>query len=71
MKVKSLSCVRLFVIPWTVAYQASLSMEFSRQDYWSGLPFPSSEANIKGNIVQVKQKIGILNNPNKFRLLID
>ena len=30
-----------FVTPWTVAYQASLSMEFSRQEYWSGLPFPS------------------------------
>jgi len=29
------------VIPWTVAYQASLSMGFSRQEYWSGLPFPS------------------------------
>ena len=28
-------------IPWTVAHQAPLSMEFSRQDYWSGLPFPS------------------------------
>ena len=27
--------------PWTVAYQAPLSMEFSRQEYWSGLPFPS------------------------------
>ena len=26
--------------PWTIAYQASLSMEFSRQVYWSGLPFP-------------------------------
>ena len=39
--VKSLSHVRLFVIPWTVAYQAPLSMEFSRQEYWSGLPFPS------------------------------
>ena len=38
---KSLSHVRLFVIPWTVAYQASLSMGFSRQEYWSGLPFPS------------------------------
>ena len=41
MKVKSLSCVRLFAAPWTVAYQASLSMGFSRQEYWSGLPFPS------------------------------
>ena len=40
-KVKSLSRVRLFVTPWTVAYQAPLSMGFSRQEYWSGLPFPS------------------------------
>ena len=38
--VKLLSCVRLFAIPWTVAYQAPPSMEFSRQEYWSGLPFP-------------------------------
>ena len=38
---KSLSRVRLFAIPWTLAYQAPLSMEFSRQEYWSGLPFPS------------------------------
>ena len=37
VKVKSLSCVRLFVTPWT----APLSMGFSRQEYWSGLPFPS------------------------------
>ena len=41
MKVKSLSCVRLFVTPWTVAYQAPPSMRFSRQECWSGLPFPS------------------------------
>jgi len=40
-KVKSLSRVRLFVTPWTIAYQASPSMGFSRQEYWSGLPFPS------------------------------
>ena len=40
--VKLLSCVQLFVIPWTVAYQAFPSMGFSRQEYWSGLPFPSS-----------------------------
>ena len=38
---KLLSHVLLFVIPWTVAYQAPPSMEFSRQEYWSGLPFPS------------------------------
>ena len=41
VKVKSLSRVRLFAIPWTVAYQASPSMGFSRQECWSGLPFPS------------------------------
>ena len=35
------SCVRLFVTVWTAAHQAPLSMEFSRQDYWSGLPLPS------------------------------
>ena len=40
-KVKSLSCVQFFTTPWTVAYQAPLSMGFSRQEYWSGLPFPS------------------------------
>ena len=41
--VKSLSCVRLFATPWTIAYQAPQSMEFSRQEYWSGVPFPSPE----------------------------
>ena len=41
VEVKSLSRVRLFVTPWTVAHQAPPSMDFSRQDYWSGLPFPS------------------------------
>ena len=38
---KSLSRDRLFATPWTVAYQAPQSTEFSRQEYWSGLPFPS------------------------------
>ena len=38
---KSFSRVRLFAIPWTIAYQAPLSMGFSRQVCWSGLPFPS------------------------------
>ena len=41
MKVKSLSPVRLFATPWIVAYQASPSMGFSRQEYWSGVPFLS------------------------------
>ena len=40
-KVKSLSRVQLFATPWTVSYQAPLSMEFSRREYWSGLPFAS------------------------------
>ena len=38
---KLLSCVQLFGTPWAVAYQAPLSMKFSRQEYWSGLPHPS------------------------------
>ena len=38
---KLLSRVQLFGIPWIVAYQAPPSMEFSRQEYWSGFPFPS------------------------------
>ena len=41
MIVKSLSHVQLFATQWTVAYQAPLSVGFSRQEYWSGLPFPS------------------------------
>ena len=41
VKVKSLSRVWLFTIPWTAAYQAPLSMGFSRQEYWSGVPSPS------------------------------
>ena len=40
-EVKSLSRVWLFATPWTVAYQAPQSMGFSRQEYWSGMPFPS------------------------------
>ena len=41
VKVKSLSRVRLLATPWTAAYQGPPSMGFSRQEYWSGLPFPS------------------------------
>ena len=41
VKVKSLSCVWLFATPWKVTYQAPQSMGFFRQEYWSGLPFPS------------------------------
>ena len=45
---KLLSQVLLFVTPWTVAHQAPPCMEFSRQEYWSGLPFPSP-----GNLSEV------------------
>ena len=53
MKVKSLSRVQLFATPWTVAYKAPPSMGFSRQGYWSGLPFPSErgQLNPKGRII--------------------
>ena len=43
VKGKSLSRVRLFVTPWTAAYQAPSSMGFSRQEYWNGVPLPSLE----------------------------
>ena len=41
VQVKSLSHIRLLATPWTAAYQASLPMGFSRQEYWSGVPSPS------------------------------
>ena len=41
VKGKSLSCVQLLVTPWTAAHQASPSMGFFRQEYWSGVPLPS------------------------------
>ena len=44
VKVKSFSRVWLFETPWTAAYQAPLSMGFSRQEYWSGVPLPSPYA---------------------------
>ena len=46
----SLSRVRLFATPWTVAYQALPSMGFSRQEYWSGLPFPSPDLPDAGHL---------------------
>ena len=42
MLLSSFSRVQFFVIPWTVAHQAPLSMDFSQQEYWNRLPFPSS-----------------------------
>ena len=60
----SLSHVWLFATPWTVAYQDPLSMGFSRQEYWSGLPFPSpgkeidSEISWSRNWTQVSRIVG-------------
>ena len=51
MKVKSLSLAQLLVTPGTAAYQASLSMGFSRQEYWSGVPLPSPIALIRWTLV--------------------
>ena len=45
-EVKSLNHVRLFATPWTVAYQTPPSMEFSSQEYWSGLPLPSPKTSL-------------------------
>ena len=46
VKVKSLSCVQPSVTPWTAAFQAPPSMGFSRQEYWSGVPLPSTIQNL-------------------------
>ena len=45
VKVKLLSHVQLFATLWTVAYQAPLSMEFSRQEHWTEVPLPSPKGN--------------------------
>ena len=49
MNVKSLSRIRLLATPWTAAHQAPPSMEFSRQEYWSGVPLPSPFFMCSGN----------------------
>ena len=53
MKVKLLSRVRLFATPWTAAYQAPPSMEFSRREYWTGVPLPSPVQACSSNICHV------------------
>ena len=69
VKMKSFSRVRLFVTPWTIAYQAPPSMGFSRQEYWSGLPVPSppiaeTHTNIKDltheNVCQIAQRFHVI-----------
>ena len=64
VKVKSLSHIRLLVTPWTAAYQAPLSMGFSRQEYWSGVPLPSPHVKLiifKRIVIEV-QLFSILSN---------
>ena len=58
VEVKSLSCARLWVTPWTAAHQAPPSLGFSRQEHWSGLPFPSPmhESRHTANIGWVNEK---------------
>ena len=63
MKVKSLSRVRLLATPWTVAYQAPPSMGFSRQEYWSGLPFPSLK------VKEESEKVGLKLNIQKTKIM--
>ena len=63
-EVRSLSRVQLLVTSWTVAYQASPSMGFSRQEYWSGLPLPSPMTNLD-NIL----KSSDITLPTKFHLV--
>ena len=56
VKVKSLSRVRLLTTPWTVAYEAPLSMGFPRQECWSGVPLPSpTPLLVKGNLLWIAQ----------------
>ena len=62
MTVCVLSRIRLFVTPWTIARQAPRSMEFSRHEYWSGLPFPSPIMKVKSER-EVAQSCPTLGDP--------
>ena len=55
----ALLSVRLFATLWTVANQVPLSMEFSRQEHWSGLPFPSPVALIKWSVYGMIRFLGL------------
>ena len=59
VKVKSLSHVRLLATPWTAAYQAPLSLGFSRQEYWSGVPLPSPFESLVDRKMEKKKKKGL------------
>ena len=61
-RARALSHVSLFASPWSVAHQAPLFMEFSRQEYWSSLPFPTledlSDAGIKPEVLATPASAG-------------
>ena len=57
VKVKSLSHARLLVTPWTAAYEAPLSMGFSRQEYWSGGPLPSPKSCLNRYKENMRKKV--------------
>ena len=63
MKVKSESEVRLLATPWTAAHQAPPSMEFSRQEYWSGMPLPSLRVRLQNGIDHRVAETGSMNKP--------
>ena len=64
MKVKLLSQVRLFVTPWTVAYQAPPSVGFPRQEDWSGLPVVSMKHNVN---IFLKDELDFISEPKYIR----
>ena len=73
-KVKLLSPVRLFATPWTAAYQASPSMGFSRQEYWSGVPLPSLmtdlDSVLKSRDITLPTKIYIVKATNQSYTMV-
>ena len=68
-EVKSLSCVRLFVTPWTVAYHAPPSMGFSRQEYWSGPPFQEELKSLLMKVKEGSEKVGLNLNIQKTKIM--
>ena len=68
VKVKSLSHVRLFATPWTITYQVPLSVGFSRQEYWSGLPSPSPASHKEDGKTHLPPKNLLQNLRNGCRL---
>ena len=68
MKYGQFSRVRLFATPWTVAHQAPQFMGFSRQKYWSGLPFPPQNCDVNNMKVKVTQLCSTLCDPMDYSL---